>query len=69
MTLKEKFENVMHNWINEDYDRKHVASELEIDADEFAIGFAEWLNFNFKLDFSDKAFEELLVVYKKEKGL
>jgi len=37
--------------------------------DEFAIGFAEWLNFNFKLDFSDKAFEELLLVYKKEKEL
>jgi hypothetical protein len=41
----------------------------EILRDEFAIEFAEWINFNFKLDFSDKAFEELLVVYKKEKGL
>ena len=38
-------------------------------ADEFAIGFAEWLNVNFKFDFTDNAFKELLEIYKKEKGL
>jgi hypothetical protein len=72
MTLKEKFENVLHNWINKDYDRQHVANELEIDADEFAIGFAEWLN---GLDINDYVLQkhissqELLEMYKKEKGL
>jgi hypothetical protein len=59
MTLKEKFKK--EGFSNCEY--------LEQVADEFAIGFAEWLNFNFKLDFSDKAFEELLLVYKKEKEL
>ena len=39
MTLKEKFENVLHNWIDKDYNRLHVANELEIDSDDYAIGF------------------------------
>ena len=43
--------------------------ETEELQDEFAIGFAEWLNFNFKLDFTDNAFKELLEVFKKEKQL
>lgn len=40
-------------------------TEMEV----FTIEFAKWLNFNFKLDFTDNAFEELLIVFKKEKGL
>jgi hypothetical protein len=63
MTLREKFEKANNTvWLRNE-------AELVKIADEFSIGFAEWLNFNFKLDFSDKAFEELLLVYKKEKGL
>jgi len=69
MTLKEKFENVLHNWIDKDYNRQHVANECEKVAEDFAIGFAEWINFNFKLAFSNKAFKELLEIYKKEKEL
>ena len=42
---------------------------VQEEKDEFAIGFAEWLNFNFKLDFTGNAFKELLEVFKKEKGL
>jgi hypothetical protein len=37
--------------------------------DYFAIGFAEWLNFNFKLDFSNKAFEQLLEIFKTNKTM
>lgn len=33
---------------------------------EFAIGFAEWLNINFKFNFTDKAFKELLEIYKNK---
>ena len=33
---------------------------------EFAVGFAEWLNFNFKFDFTDNAFKELLEIYENE---
>jgi hypothetical protein len=77
MTLKEKFENVLHNWIDEDYDRQHVAKELEIDADEFIIKFAEWvdklksseidtIDYDTYLKYDNK---ELLEIYKKENGL
>lgn len=67
MTLKEKFENVLHNWIDEDYNRQHVAEELEIDAEDFAIGFAEWcLNYIPENIITSK---QLLEIYKKEKGL
>ena len=64
MTLKEKFENILHNWIDKDYNRQYVANELETDADEFAIGFAEWVKT--KPRYSNK---ESLEIYKKEKGL
>jgi len=53
MTLKEKFENVLHDWIDKDYNKKHVANELEIDADKFAIEFADWKDDNF-LVYKDK---------------
>ena len=65
MTLKEKFENVLHNWIDKDYNRQHVANELEIDSDEFAIEFAEWLQENN----GAMSYQELLKEFKKEKGL
>ena len=71
MTLKEKFENVLHNWIDEDYNRQHVAEELEIDADEYAIGFADWIRVC-KLKGRPYDFEntkELLKIYKEEKDL
>jgi hypothetical protein len=71
MTLKEKFENVLHNWIDEDYNRQHVAEELEIDADEYAVGFADWIRVC-KLKGRPYDFEntqELLVIYKEEKDL
>jgi len=72
MKLKEKFENVLHNWIDEDYNRQHVAEELEIDADEFAIGFAKWcLDIGVYTQFkkTQGINKELLEIYKKEKGL
>ena len=65
MTLKEKFRTLnLSTWIN-----KNDTEKMEIIADEFSIGFAEWLNVNFKFDFTDNAFKELLEIYKKEKGL
>ena len=80
MTLKEKFENVLHNWINKDYDRQHVANELEIDSNDYAIEFAEWLgkygntrlnNGNWMINHELKALtsKEVLERFKKEKGL
>ncbi len=63
MTLKDKFyKESIHN--NDVY----PLDEYEKIADEFAIGFAEWLlNSNHFIQLLDT--KELLESYKKEKGL
>jgi hypothetical protein len=62
MTLKEKFKPfAMDNHIKK-Y-AEHNAKELEQIADEFAIGFSEWITQ------AELPLEELLKTYKKEKGL
>lgn len=76
MTLKEKFINTLHNWIEKDYNREHVAKLLEIDSDDYAIEFAEWLRYNcvesdygwqnYGKYYSDK---EIVKLFKEEKGL
>jgi hypothetical protein len=75
MTLKEKFKEILtafwiSNWEDE---------SIKI-ADEFAIGFAEWVGQN-TINYSSGKFrmktlkptlftsKELLEIYKKEKGL
>jgi hypothetical protein len=58
MTLKE---NLTYNNL--------TSSKLEIIADEFAIGFAEWI-LNERTGFNrETEIKELLEIYKKEKGL
>lgn len=58
MTLKEKFENIEFSF---------PADESEKIANDFAIGFAYWCEwFDYK---AFKTYEELLEIYKKEKGL
>ena len=67
MTLKEKFTEMVL-----DKDIAEWEKDCEKIADEFAIGFAEWLN---GLDINDYVLQkhissqELLEIYKKEKGL
>jgi response regulator of citrate/malate metabolism len=57
MTLKEKF--------GELYVDNTLADECEKIADDFAIGFVEYLS-----DwYTKKRIKELLEIYKKEKGL
>ena len=73
MTLKEKFQQ----WFINDEEDEHyegmvelVSIEHEQIAEEFAIGFAEWIveNCNHsKLKFLD--YKQLLETFKKEKGL
>jgi hypothetical protein len=62
MTLKEKFEQYAKEeiWRTRNYN----AEECELIAEEFAIGFAEWLTT--KPRYSNK---ESLEIYKKEKEL
>ena len=72
MTLKDKFEQ----WFINDEEDEHyegmvelVSIEHEKIADEFAIGFAEWL-LNERTGFNrETEIKELLEIYKKEKGL
>jgi hypothetical protein len=74
MTLKEKFEQ----WFINDEEDEHyegmvnkVAIEHEQIADEFAIDFADWIRVcqlkRRSYDFDN--IEELLTIYKEEKGL
>jgi hypothetical protein len=76
MTLKEKFKEILTAfWINDWEDKSEKV------ADEFAIGFADWINRvsyrsfdgNWYLTQIDedikKTTEELLEIYKDEKGL
>jgi hypothetical protein len=66
MTLKEKFQE-WHNEVANPTIEEDV-NDLEKIADEFAIGFAEWLvTFNYEIDCSTS--KELLEIYKTEKGL
>jgi len=73
MTLKEKFEQYAYysdgNYsMNVQYQKEDNAIEIEQIADEFAIGFAEWLTYNRENNYT-KSIKELLEIYKKEKEL
>jgi hypothetical protein len=65
MKLKEQFRKTnLSTWINEVDTEK-----LENIADEFAIGFAEWM-FNLTIrEWENESTDDLLRYYKKEKGL
>ncbi len=77
MTLKEKFDNIeiciesQLLYLRYDENMKCV-EECEQIAEEFAIGFAEWIDDLRILDdgvYALNSYEELLEIYKKEKGL
>ena len=66
MTLKEKFEEILIAFWTSEWEK-----ECEQVADEFAIGFAEWVRVC-KLKQRPYNFDnikELLEIYKREKGL
>ncbi len=72
MTLKEKLEveimdlPIMSEVIDD------IGKNLEYVADDFAIGFAEWVDdkgLEVVLNQKPKNTKELLEIYKKEKGL
>jgi hypothetical protein len=75
MTLKEKFET--KSSIDTTKEAKVFAKECEVIADEFAIGFAEWVEYScWKIEsdrylYEDDQFttKELLEIYKKESNL
>ena len=84
MTLKEKIENILCNWIDKDYNREFVAKQIEIDVNDYAIEFAEWFIrsgvqfydnksignvYTYIGDLEVHTSKELLEIFKKEKGL
>ena len=66
MTLKEKFEEILIAFWTSEWEK-----ECEQVADEFAIGFADWVRVcklkQRPYDFDN--IKELLEIYKDEKGL
>lgn len=71
MTLKEKFIpftrkwDAENGWLDDEYDAEDCAKIAE----EFSIGFAEWLS---NLKYNERRYktsEESLEIYKKEIGL
>ena len=81
MTLKEKFENTMISFLIDRNQDKSMLDHFEKLTEEFAIEFAQWINRvsyrsfdgNWYLTQIDedikKTTEELLELFKKEKGL
>jgi len=70
MTLKKQFQTLFNNTV---VNENRVDKSVKI-ADEFAIGFAEWMAKEYWLNSSGKfrkeqTHKELLEIYKKEKGL
>jgi hypothetical protein len=73
MTLKEKF----HQWLKtEPFNSKYKVTlreaQCEVIADDYAIGFGEWVEELVLEDFdtySNNSMKQLLEIYKKEKGL
>lgn len=75
MLLEKEFFNAIFysEW---EFKEKHIVPNCVYVAEEFAIGFAEWcakyreLNSNLLSKYDDVfLIEELLEIYKKEKGL
>ena len=68
MTLKEKFEvELVFSLSRELHNEK-----CEKIADDYAIEFVEWLSFNdlfYSIQFGNNSTNELLEIFKKEKGL
>jgi hypothetical protein len=71
MTLKEKFIPSTRKWDEENgwLDDEWDAEECAKIAEEFAVGFAEWFSYLKYNESRYKTNQELLEIYKKEKGL
>ena len=54
-----------------EYNHLELAEKCEVIADEFAIGFAEWLviRYNEDIIYDEYTTKELLEIYKQEKEL
>jgi len=75
MTLKEKFENVEIMFENQigflKYDelKPNAVDDCVKIADEFAIRFAEWICLKADVPYIKGTMDNILEIFKKEKGL
>jgi hypothetical protein len=65
MTLKEKFKQ----WLDTQPREQIREVQLEVIAEDFAIGFAQWLMKTRFKSIENIPVEKLLEIYKKQKGL
>ena len=64
MTLKEKFSLILMEFWSSDWE-----SKCEQEAEDFAIGFAEWICEKADIPYIKGTMNSTLEIYKKEKGL
>lgn len=69
MTLKEKIENTIYDYVRSEYDRRDVCNALVVDIDAYAIEFADWLMNLRYYTIAQISTKSLLEEFKKEKGL
>lgn len=69
MTLKEKFETTMVSFLIDKNQDKTMLDHFDKIADEFAIGFAEWICEKAEVPYIKGTMNGTLEIYKKEKGL
>lgn len=65
-TIKEKYKEIVSGWNDER--TENVSKRCEEIADDYAIEFAQWVQFHSELWIKYKT-SELLEIFKKEKGL
>ena len=62
MKLKQKFKYCFKQYLTTDSEDEKLEKVL----DDFAIGFAEWLQYNY---YADETIKQQLEIYKNQKGL
>lgn len=70
MTLREKFINILDNWIEKDYDREHVSQLLIMDTDKYTTEILEtYHNGMFNIPLKDGEAKRIVEHIKMKKAL
>lgn len=66
MTFSNKISKLIYTYTK--YYNSNLVKEIQKEADNYAVDFAEWVGINFSV-YNTWSIKELLEIYKKEKGL
>lgn len=70
MTLREKFINILDNWIEKDYNREHVSQLLIMDTDKYTTEILEtYHNGMFNIPLKDGEAKRIVEHIKMKKAL